>query len=49
LFRLLGVKEEEGAKMKKPVEKFGKYNVATFIIMGVGLVLFFYPSANLAI
>jgi len=26
--------------MKKLVRKFGKYNVATFIIMGVGLILF---------
>ncbi len=26
--------------MKKLVRKFGKYNVATFIIMGVGLIIF---------
>jgi hypothetical protein len=26
--------------MKKLVGKFGKYNVATFIIMGVGLITF---------
>jgi len=26
--------------MKKLVGKFGKYNVATFIIMGVGVILF---------
>ncbi|MDD4877261.1 MAG: hypothetical protein PHQ86_09110 [Dehalococcoidales bacterium] len=26
--------------MKKLVEKSGKYNTATFIIMGVGLILF---------
>jgi len=26
--------------MKKLVRKFGKYNVATFVIMGVGLILF---------
>ncbi|MFC2044833.1 hypothetical protein ACFLT8_06570 [Chloroflexota bacterium] len=26
--------------MKRLVRKFGKYNVATFIIMGVGLMLF---------
>jgi len=26
--------------MKRLVRKFGKYNVATFIIMGVGLILF---------
>ena len=26
--------------MKKLIEKFGKYNVATFVIMGVGLILF---------
>jgi predicted membrane channel-forming protein YqfA (hemolysin III family) len=27
-------------KMKRLVRKFGKYNVATFIIMGVGIILF---------
>ena len=26
--------------MKRLVRKFGKYNVATFIIMGVGVILF---------
>ena len=26
--------------MKRLVERFGKYNVAAFIIMGVGLILF---------
>lgn len=26
--------------MKRLVTKFGKYNVATFIIMGVGVILF---------
>ena len=26
--------------MKRLVRKFGKYNVATFVIMGVGLILF---------
>ena len=26
--------------MKSLVRKFGKYNVATFVIMGVGLILF---------
>jgi len=26
--------------MKKLVGKFGKYNTATFIIMGIGLILF---------
>lgn len=26
--------------MNKLVRKFGKYNVATFVIMGVGLILF---------
>ena len=26
--------------MKRLVRKFGKYNVSTFVIMGVGLILF---------
>ena len=26
--------------MKRLVRKFGRYNVATFVIMGVGLILF---------
>jgi len=26
--------------MKRLVRKFGKYNIATFIIMGVGVILF---------
>ena len=32
--------DQEDAEMKKLVGKFGKYNVASFIIMGVGLILF---------
>jgi hypothetical protein len=36
--------------MKKLVRKFGRYNVATFIVMGVGIILFFaYPAPALAI
>lgn len=29
-----------GGRLKKLVGKFGKYNVAAFVIMGVGLILF---------
>ena len=28
--------------MKKLVLKFGRYNVATFILMGIGLILFLF-------
>lgn len=36
--------------MKKLVRMFGKYNVATFVIMGVGLIIFFtYPALTLVI
>ena len=33
-------KEDYTVPMKKIIEKFGKYNVATFVIMGIGLILF---------
>jgi len=35
--------------MKKLVGKFGKYNVATFIIMGAGLILFFLTPVLLSL
>ena len=32
--------KEAEAEMNRLVRKFGKYNVAAFVIMGVGLILF---------